>query len=108
MYSILGNVRVALRLGGYARKIGRGNPSASELGGAGGPRSYSSQEYVSVSPSGSLATAVKENGVLLGITTSLPALTVGIVFPVGTEVPHTETMGKVPRRCVVICSRLRT
>ena len=83
MFASFGNVRDGLVTGSNDLKIGRAFPSLSLSGGDAGPRSYSSQQYVRESPFGSLAVAVKTNGVIFGIVKSGPALTVGGVLPVG-------------------------
>ena len=62
-----------------------------------GPRSYSSQLNVTASPSGSEPVAVNSMGVEMGTTSpSVPALTVGKLFPVGV---FTEHVFPVPIHC---------
>src|SRR5215212_2016007 len=60
-----GKVRAGLGVGANERKIGR--LPLSVFGGPGSPKSYSSQQYVRASASGSLAVAVSVNGVPAGI-----------------------------------------
>jgi hypothetical protein len=81
-----GNVREGLAVALNERN--RGRVPSSVIGGDGLPRSSSSQEYVRASPSGSVALAVKVNGVPIGIVKSVPAETVGGLFPVAVAAAH--------------------
>src|SRR5436190_23519199 len=85
MFMSLGNVRVPLAVGRNGRRMGLGKPSASVFGTAvvPGPRSYSCQSYVSVSPFGSDPVAVNENGVCFGMLKLPGPVTVGGVLPEG-------------------------
>jgi hypothetical protein len=74
-----------------------------EVGGEAAPRSYCSQQYVRVSPLGSLPVAVSLKGVDWGIVKLAPALTVGVRFDVGVLVP---TAGITLFRWFHTCSML--
>src|SRR5688500_6140996 len=88
MCSSRGNVRVPLSVGRNGRKIGRARPSASLFGTeplGEGPRSYSCQSYVTVSPFRSVEVAVRAKGVCFGMLKAGPPTTEtdGGVFPLG-------------------------
>ncbi len=90
MYWSDGNVRVPLTVGKYGLKIGRGE-SESVLGTvvATVPRFHSCQSYVSESPFASVAEAVNENGVVLGMLYGPPTVgTDGGVLPVALSTSH--------------------
>ena len=74
------------------------------LGCPDGPRSCCSQQYVSVSLSGSVAEPVSVKGVLTGIVKPpVPASTVGAVFPVAVVTAH---IPPEPVTCETISSKL--
>jgi hypothetical protein len=79
-----GKVRDGLAAPMNERK--RGLLPSSVIGGEAVPISSSSQEYVSASPSGSVAVAVSVKGVPIGTLKSGPADTVGGLFPVLVDV----------------------
>jgi hypothetical protein len=80
MYWRLGKVRELLAVGANERK--RGRVPSSVFGGDAFPKSYSSQEYVSASPSESVALPTSMNGVFEGIVKLLRADMAGGWFPV--------------------------
>jgi hypothetical protein len=78
---ISGNVRDGIFLG--ENDLNKGALSLGLFGSPVGPKSYCSQEKVTLSPSGSEPLPVKVNGVLIGmVNPDCPASTLGGLFPV--------------------------
>src|SRR6185369_15137580 len=84
-----GKIREGLVEGRKDRKIGLAPLSGLERAVA-EPRSRSSQQKVSRSPSESLPAAVNWKGVPFGIMKLGPALTAGAVFPAGVAIPQID------------------